>query len=247
MWEAPAFFAHDAETWQPVGPSPIANAGLGLPRELTAAEVEEVPGQFAAAAGRAAQAGFRAVEIHAAHGYLIHQFLSPVSNRRTDRYGGSLENRARLLVDVARAVRAAVGPEVAVLARLSATDWIKGGWTLEDTVQAVRWAAEAGVDHFALSSGGLDNPAIPHGPGYQVPFAEAVRWEAKASVNAVGLITDPAQAAQILLTGQADAVMAGRAWMRNPHLGAAWAAALGADLDGVVAPPYAMAHWGKQG
>jgi 2,4-dienoyl-CoA reductase-like NADH-dependent reductase (Old Yellow Enzyme family) len=202
---------------------------------------------FAAAAGRAARAGFRYVELHAAHGFLIHEFLSPIANARTDGYGGALENRARFFLEVVRAVREAVGPGVALGARLSATEWIPGGWDLEDTVVVARWAAEAGVDHFDISTGGLDNPTIPVGPGYQVRFAAAVREALAgtgATVNALGMILGAAQAEEIVATGQADAVMVGRPLMRNPHLFTEWAAELGVDLHGVLAPPYLAAGWG---
>jgi 2,4-dienoyl-CoA reductase-like NADH-dependent reductase (Old Yellow Enzyme family) len=240
-------FAPDApEQWTTVAPSPVPNTGLPVPRELTIDEIGGIVEEFAAAARRAVTAGFQVLEIHAAHGYLLHQFLSPISNRRTDVYGGSLAGRARLLREVVRAVRAEVGAGIVLFTRVSATDWIDGGWGLEETIEVSRWIAQDGVDLLDVSTGGMDNPAVPVGPGYQVPYAAALRQATGLPVSAVGMISEPNQAAQILITGQADAVMCGRAWMRNPHLGAAWAAALGvSDLHGIVAPPYSMARWGK--
>ncbi|MDR1427074.1 MAG: tRNA-dihydrouridine synthase, partial [Bifidobacteriaceae bacterium] len=242
----PAFAPSPPEQWQTVGPSAVANTGLATPRELTVGEISQVVDEFAAACVRAVAAGFQVIDLHGAHGFLLHQFLSPVSNHRTDAYGGPLENRARLLREVARAVRAEVGDGIVLAVRLSATDWLPGGSGLEETIQVAQWLADDGVDHLDVSSGGIDTPAIPVAPGYQVPFAAALREATNLSVSAVGLIAEPYQAAQILVTGQADAVMMGRAWMRNPHLAAAWAVALGArDLAGIVVPPYAAARWVK--
>jgi 2,4-dienoyl-CoA reductase-like NADH-dependent reductase (Old Yellow Enzyme family) len=235
-----------AEHWQTVGPSPIANTGLPVPRELSVPEIAQIVDGFAAAARRAVVAGFQVIDLHAAHGFLLHQFLSPTANHRTDEYGGSLAGRARLLREVVRAVRAAIGDQTVLAARLSATEWIEGGWDLEQTIEVARWIADDGVQFLDVSSGGLNRPPVPAAPGYQVPFAAALREATGLPVSAVGLIAEPYQAEQILVTGQADAVMVARAWMRNPHLGAAWASALGvSDLDGIVAPPYSAARWGK--
>jgi 2,4-dienoyl-CoA reductase-like NADH-dependent reductase (Old Yellow Enzyme family) len=241
-----AFAPGGEEQWQTVGPSAIANAGLPRPRELSGAEVRRIPEQFAAAAERAVAAGFRVIEIHAAHGFLLHQFVSHVSNRRTDSYGGDAVRRARLVRDVVRAVRERVGDGIVLFARVSATDWIDGGFGLDQTIQLATWLAADGVDHLDVSSGGMDDPSIPAAPGYQVRLAAALRQATGMTVNAVGQIVEPYQAAQIIVTGQADAVMVGRAWMRNPHLAAAWASALGVnDLRGIVAPPYLAARWGS--
>jgi 2,4-dienoyl-CoA reductase-like NADH-dependent reductase (Old Yellow Enzyme family) len=248
LWldHSPGFSPATQEQWQTVGPSAIANTPLPPPRELTVAEIEQIPELFAAACRRAVTAGFQAIDIHAAHGYLLHQFLSPLSNRRTDHYGGSLVGRARLVRQVIQAVRAAVGDGIALMVRLSATDWIEGGWDLEQTTELARWLADDGADHLDVSTGGMLSPAVPAAPGYQVSFAAALRQATGLSVSAVGLIAEPYQATQIIVSGQADAVMVGRAWLRNPHLGAAWAAALGlSDLAGIIAPPYSMARWGK--
>jgi 2,4-dienoyl-CoA reductase-like NADH-dependent reductase (Old Yellow Enzyme family) len=221
--------------WQTVAPSPVPFATLDLPRELSVDEIAQVVSDFAAAARRSIAAGFDVVEVHAAHGYLLHQFLSPLSNARTDQYGGSLQNRARLLVDVVTAVRSAVGESVPVLVRLSATDWApegENGWNPEQTAMVARWAADAGADHFDISSGGiLGRVDIPLGPGYQVHLAEYVRQHASVPVNAVGMITEPKQADAIITDGRADAVMLGRALLRDPHFPLRAAHELGVPID----------------
>jgi 2,4-dienoyl-CoA reductase-like NADH-dependent reductase (Old Yellow Enzyme family) len=203
--------------WQTVSAHSEPFAHLAAPRELSESELAEVVSQFVAAAVRARSAGFDAIEIHAAHGYLLHQFLSPISNQRSDSYGGSLENRARLLLDIVSGVRSALGSGSPMFVRFSATDYIEGGWTVEDTVQVSRWCAELGADLFDLSSGGIaPGVAIPTGPGYQVDFAKRVRAETGALTNAVGQITDPWQAEEILQSGAADTVMLGREMLRDP-------------------------------
>lgn len=203
--------------WQTVSATDQAFAGFREPRALTEAELVELVADFSSAAQRAKSAGFDAVEIHAAHGYLLHQFLSPVTNNRTDSYGGSLENRARLLLDIIGAVRSALGSGTPLMVRFSATDYVDGGWNLAETVQVAKWAQELGVDVFDLSSGGIA-PAIPipTGPGYQVPFAREVREQTGALTVAVGEITAPQQAEQILQSGSSDAVMIGRELLRDP-------------------------------
>jgi 2,4-dienoyl-CoA reductase-like NADH-dependent reductase (Old Yellow Enzyme family) len=229
--------AEDAGGWPTVAPSAVAFEGYRAPRALDAAELPELVSAFAAAARRALDAGFDLVELHAAHGYLLHQFLSPLSNRRDDAYGGGLENRARLLLEIVRAVRAEVGDDVPVLVRFSATDYADGGWDAEQTATVAGWARDAGADLFDISSGGLvSGVRIPLGPGYQVPFAEFVRESADVPVNAVGLITDAAQAQQIVTSGQADAVMLGREMMRDPHFALRAARELGVELDYWPAP-----------
>jgi 2,4-dienoyl-CoA reductase-like NADH-dependent reductase (Old Yellow Enzyme family) len=172
---------------------------------------------FGSAAARAAGAGFDVAEVHAAHGYLLHQFLSPLSNQRMDEYGGDLAGRSRLLFEVVDAVRAVWPEEKPIFVRLSATDWVDGGWTVEDTVEVSRGLAERGVDLIDVSSGGLD-PAqnVVVGPGYQVPFARAVREGSGLAVAAVGLITEPTQAEAVLAEGSADAVLLARALLRDP-------------------------------
>ncbi len=218
--------------WQTVAPSALAFDGYATPRALDASELPGVVHAFADAATRAVRAGFGLVEIHAAHGYLLHQFLSPLSNRRDDAYGGSLENRARLLLEVVGAVRAAVGDELPVLVRFSATDWADGGWDAEQTAKVAGWAQAAGADFFDISSGGLvGGVRIPLGPGYQVPFAEQIGADADVPVSAVGLITTPQQADAVIREGRADAVMLGRELLRDPHFPLRAARELGVDLD----------------
>jgi 2,4-dienoyl-CoA reductase-like NADH-dependent reductase (Old Yellow Enzyme family) len=218
--------------WSTVSASEIAFTGYDAPRALTVPEIGDIVGAFAAGARRAVDAGFDLVEIHAAHGYLVHQFLSPLSNVRDDAYGGSLENRARFLLEILRAVSAELGPDIPVLVRFSATDYAEGGWDEHQTATVAGWARDAGADLFDISTGGLvTGVTIPSHPGYQVPFAQYVRTEAGVPVNAVGRITDARQAADIVESGQADAVMLGRETMRDPHFALRAAHELGVDLD----------------
>jgi 2,4-dienoyl-CoA reductase-like NADH-dependent reductase (Old Yellow Enzyme family) len=230
--EAHGSVAIDDGGWETVGPSDIAFGGYAAPRALEADEVAGIVTEFADAATRSVAAGFEVVEIHAAHGYLLHQFLSPLSNRRTDEYGGSLENRARLLLDVVRAVRSSIGDERPLFVRFSATDYAEGGWNPEDTATVAGWAHEAGADFFDISSGGnISGVTIPLSPGYQVPFADHVKSHADVPVNAVGLITGAAQAEEIVASGQSDAVMMGRELMRDPHFALRAAHELGVEVD----------------
>jgi 2,4-dienoyl-CoA reductase-like NADH-dependent reductase (Old Yellow Enzyme family) len=203
--------------WTTVGPSAVAFDGYDAPQELAAEQVAAVPGQFAAATRRALDAGFDLVEVHAAHGYLLHQFLSPLSNRRTDAWGGSLADRARLLLDTVDAVRAVLPEDRPLLVRVSATDWTEGGLTVEDVAQVAVWLREHGVDLVDVSTGGNVHATIPVGPGYQVPAARTVRETAGVATSAVGLITTPEQAEQVIAEGSADAVMLGRPALFDPH------------------------------
>ncbi len=233
----------DEGGWETVAPSAIAFDGYATPRALDAAELPTIVDDFVAGARRAIDAGFQLLEIHAAHGYLLHQFLSPLSNKRTDRYGGSLENRARLLVQVVTAIRAAVGSEVPILVRFSATDWAEGGWDQQQTAIVAGWAREAGADLFDISTGGLvGGVSMPLRPGYQVPFAEFVHTNAEVPVSAVGLITEAQQANDIIESGKADAVMMGRGMMRDPHFAWRAAAELGVELD-YYPPQYLRARY----
>jgi 2,4-dienoyl-CoA reductase-like NADH-dependent reductase (Old Yellow Enzyme family) len=184
--------------WKAVAPSALAFPGYDEPVALDLAGIDAVVDAFAAGAVRAINAGFDILEIHAAHGYLMHQFLSPLSNRREDEYGGSLENRARLLLRVVGAIRDSVGETVPLLVRFSATDWTVGGWDEAQTSTVAGWARSAGADFFDISSGGNVAATIPLAPGYQVPFAEYVRTKADVSTSAVGFITDPRQAEEIV-------------------------------------------------
>ena len=204
--------------WTTVAPSPIAFDGLAAPRELTVDEIHGIAWAFGQAARRAVAAGFDAVEIHAAHGYLISEFLDPLTNARTDEYGGDLDGRARFLFEVVREVRANVPDGMPVLVRVSATDWAAGGWDLDQTVALAKGLKEVGVDLVDVSTGGImPNVTIPVRPGYQVPFAEQVRRQAGVPVTAVGLIAKPKQAEQVLRHGRADAVEIGRAALRDPY------------------------------
>lgn len=230
-WRGGGPLTADALAWQPVAPSPLPFApGYPVPRQLTLDEIERVVGSFRDAARRAEQAGFQLVEIHMAHGYLLHQFLSPLSNRRSDDYGGSLENRMRLPLEVARAVRDAFPVERPVFARISATDWVEGGWDLEQSIALARALGENGVDLVDCSSGGTSPGArVPLGPGYQVPFAAAIRERAGIATGAVGMISEPAQAEAIVASGQADLVLLAREMLRHPYWPLQAASQLGAD------------------
>ncbi|MBF9072614.1 NADH:flavin oxidoreductase/NADH oxidase [Streptacidiphilus fuscans] len=228
--------------WTPVGPSALAFGEKSTtPRELTQDQIQEIVQQFAEAARRALATGFQVAEIHGAHGYLIHQFLSPYSNHRTDEYGGSFENRTRFALEVVDAVRAVWPEELPVFFRISATDWVdenpedaRSGWTADDTVQFAKELQARGVDLLDVSTGGnVPDAKIVAGPGYQVPFAERVRVETDLPVAAVGMITEPAQAEAVVASGRADAVLLGRELLRNPY----WPRQAAAALDGEVATP----------
>lgn len=204
--------------WETIGPSELAVEGLVLPRAMTKADITRVINDFADAARRAIEAGFEVIEIHAAHGYLLHEFLSPLSNIRDDEYGGSLENRARFTIQVVKAVRQIIGESVPLFVRFSATDYVEGGFTPDETAIVSKWCHEAGADLFDISSGGLLRSIfISSSPGYQVPFAEQVRKEAGVLTAAVGKITTPEQAEEILESGKADAVFVGRQMINDPH------------------------------
>jgi 2,4-dienoyl-CoA reductase-like NADH-dependent reductase (Old Yellow Enzyme family) len=205
--------------WVPVAPSALVfGEGYPTPRELSADDIRSVKEAFVIAAERAYRAGFRVIEIHAAHGYLMHEFLSPFSNRRGDEYGGPFENRTRLLRETIAAVRKTLPDRCPLFVRVSATDWAEGGWDIEQTVALARELKALGADLIDCSSGGnLERAEIPLGPGYQTAFAERVRHEAGIATAAVGMITSPAQAGHIVQTGQADMVFLARELLRNPY------------------------------
>ncbi|HTE55205.1 MAG TPA: NADH:flavin oxidoreductase/NADH oxidase [Kofleriaceae bacterium] len=205
--------------WQPVGPSPIRFDDIcAVPRELTRADIASLTSRFRDSTRWAVAAGFRAVELHMAHGYLMHEFLSPLSNGRTDEYGGTLERRMRFPLEVAAAVREVLPADLPLLVRISATDWVDGGWDLPQSIELSRRLAAVGVDLIDCSSGGTTPDAvIPSGPGYQVPLADAIRREAGIPTCAVGFITSAAQAETILACGQADAVSLARELLRDPY------------------------------
>lgn len=232
-WVGAGAVPRDRGGWTPIGPTdePFSET-YPRPRAMTIDDIERVIAEFRAAAARALDAGFQVVEVHAAHGYLLHEFLSPLANRRSDEHGGSLENRMKVPLRVARAVREAWPSHWPVFVRISATDWIDGGWTPDDSVRLARALREAGVDLIDCSSGGIAPHAqIPAAPGYQVPFAEKVRREAGIPTIAVGLITEPAQAEAVLAEGRADAVMLARAMLRDPYWPIHAAAELSAKGD----------------
>jgi 2,4-dienoyl-CoA reductase-like NADH-dependent reductase (Old Yellow Enzyme family) len=219
-WENRAATLTEAEGgWPVIAPSAVAfTEGCALPNALTEADISTIVAAFVQAARRATQAGFRVVEVHAAHGYLLHQFLSPLSNRRSDRFGGNFENRTRLLREIVAAVRDVWPEELPLLVRISATDWIEGGWDLEQSLELVRQLTLLGVDLVDCSSGGnLPTAPIPIGTGYQAAFAERIRRETGSKTGTVGMITAPAQADHIIRSGQADLVLLGRELLRDPY------------------------------
>ncbi len=225
----------DQGGWTPVSSTNVPfGAGHPVPHALALVELDQVVGDFRQAARRALAAGFRFVEIHAAHGYLLHQFYSPLSNDRKDDYGGSFENRIRLVLRVTQAVREILPQTLPLLVRISATDWKEGGWDLEQSVELCRKLKGLGVDLVDVSSGGiLPGIKIPAGPGYQVEFAEAIRRQAGIATAAVGMITDPAQAQSIIATGQADMVFLAREELRDPY----WPRRAAAALQTKIKPP----------
>lgn len=216
-WEGRGSLSDAEGGWETVAPSPVAYPTLREPRELSAGDIAGVVEDFVRAAQRALDAGFDVLEIHSAHGYLLHQFLSPLSNQRTDEFGGSFDNRARLLLDVVEAIRVDVPANTPLVVRISATDWADGGWSADDSVALARLLREGGVDLIDVSSGGNVPADIPLGPGYQVEFAHRIRQEAGMATGAVGLITEPKQAEEIIADGSADVVLLARALLRDPH------------------------------
>lgn len=218
--------------WQTVSATDVPFGEYQAPRRLEVSEIQELVQAFVLAAKRSIAAGFDAVEIHAAHGYLIHQFLSPISNDRTDEYGGSLENRSRFLMEVIRAVRAVLPESMPLFLRLSATDYAEDGWDQEQTATVSGWATQAGVDLVDVSSGGLiTGVKIPTGPGYQVPFAKYVAGRIQKPVSAVGQITQAQQAEEILQSGEVDVILIARASLRDPYWPLRAAHELGAAVD----------------
>lgn len=218
--------------WQPIAPSAIAFDRLStVPREMTAEDIQRVTSQFVAAATRSLAAGFKVVELHMAHGYLLHEFLSPLSNHRKDQWGGPLQNRQSFPLSVAQAVRQVWPEDLPVFVRISCTDWVEGGWDLAQSIDFCRKLKELGVDLIDCSSGALmPDVVMPAGPGFQTPFSAAIRREVGIATGTVGLITEPAQAEQIVATEQADAVLLGREFLRNPYWPLHAAKALGVDL-----------------
>lgn len=231
-WEGPGYAGEDRGGWQTMAPSAVAFDDLPVPREMNKEDIQQVIDAFRDAARRSLKAGFEVVELHMAHGYLLHQFLSPLSNRRTDEYGGSLENRMRLPLDVVKAVREVWPKDLPLFVRISTTDWVDGGW---DLIQSITLSSElkaAGIDLIDCSSGGLIAGAkIPVGPGYQTAFASEIRKQVGIMTGAVGMITDPAQAEHILHTDQADAILMAREFLRDPYWPLHAARDLGVDVE----------------
>jgi len=221
--------------WEPLGPTAEPfNSAYPTPKALTAVEIDQVVADFVAAAQRALQAGFQVLEIHAAHGYLLHEFYSPLSNQRTDDYGGSFQNRIRLLLRVTKSVREIWPEQQPIFVRISASDWKEGGWDIAQSVGLCSTLKELGVDLIDVSSGGVvPGVRIPVGPGYQVEFAAKIRREAGIATGAVGMISDPAQAETIIATGQADIVLLARELLRDPY----WPRRAAKELGAKIKPP----------
>ena len=234
-WKGQGAVSAGAGGWQPAGPGAEAfSDGFPIPRPLSATEISEVVCAFADAAGRALAAGFNVLEIHAAHGYLVHEFLSPLTNHRTDEYGGSFDHRIRLCLDVVDAVRRVWPERLPLFVRISATDWVPGGWDVDQAVELARRLRDRGVDLIDCSSGGaVPHAQVPFGPGYQVPFAARIRREAGIATGAVGLITTPSQADAIIQSDQADCVLLAREMLRDPY----WPLRAARELGHVVRWP----------
>jgi len=218
--------------WQTLAPSPIPFAKkYPSPKEININEIQMVIDQFRKAAERSVRAGFQVIEIHMAHGYLIHEFLSPISNYRKDEYGGNLENRCRLALEITKEIQKVIPDSIPLFARISSTDWVKDGWDIEQSIQLAKWLKEEGVDLIDCSSGGnVADAKIPAGPGYQVPFAERIKKEATVLTGGLGMITSAIQAEQIIRTEQADIVILAREMLRNPYWPLSAAKELKADV-----------------
>lgn len=244
-WEGSTEIKPDAGGWTPLAPSALRFSDTyPSPRELTPTEIRGVADAYVAAAGRALQAGFRLIEIHAAHGYLFHEFLSPLSNRRTDCYGGSFENRTRALLETIEAVRGKWPADLPIFVRISSTDWTDGGWDIDQSVELSRALKRLDIDLIDCSSGGnVPVAKIPLGPGYQTPFAERIRREVGILTGAVGMITSPVQAEHILSTGQADVVLLAREILRDPY----WPLTAARELGAAVPYPVQYARSGPHG
>jgi 2,4-dienoyl-CoA reductase-like NADH-dependent reductase (Old Yellow Enzyme family) len=242
-WDGGAHLADTASGWPTIAPSALAFGDplSKIPRAMTVADIQRVTADFAAATRRALVAGCEWLEIHSAHGYLLHEFLSPLSNQRTDEYGGSFENRIRFLLETTRAVRAAWPEKLPLTVRLSCTDWTRGGWDVEQSVELARRLKAEGVDLIDCSSGGgVLGAKMPIGSGYQTPFAERIRREAGIATAAVGLITSPAQADETIRQGRADLVLLARESLRDPNWPLRAARTLGQSPP--VAPPIQYAR-----
>jgi len=237
-WDGGAHLSNEAGGWSTFAPSDLAFGGEldKVPQAMTEADIQRVQNDFVAATKRALQAGYEWLEIHAAHGYLAHEFLSPISNQRRDRYGGSFENRTRFLLETTRAVRAVWPEQLPLTVRLSCTDWVPNGWNIEESIELSRLLKTEGVDLIDCSSGGMVPQAeIPVGPGYQVPFAERIRREAGIATAAVGAITEPSHADEIIRNGRADMILMAREFLREPYWPRIAAKVLG-QKEALIAP-----------
>ncbi|WP_205512804.1 NADH:flavin oxidoreductase/NADH oxidase [Longitalea arenae] len=242
-WKGRGKVAIEEGGWEVVAPSAIAFAdNYPMPVALDASGIQKIINDFQAAAERALQAGFKVIEIHSAHGYLLHEFLSPLSNKRSDVYGGSFENRTRLLLEIIAAIRTVWPDELPLLVRLSATDWAEGGWNIDESVQLARLLQQHGVDLLDVSSGGLVNyQKITAGPGYQLPFASRIKKETGMLTGTVGMITTAVQAETILVNGDADMVIIAREMLRQPYFPLQAAHELKENTDWPV--QYERAKW----
>jgi 2,4-dienoyl-CoA reductase-like NADH-dependent reductase (Old Yellow Enzyme family) len=234
-WEGGSLIGEMEGGWRPLAPSPVPlKPEEAAPKEMSRSDIDHVVAGFTETTRRARRLGFDVIELHMAHGYLLHQFLSPLSNRRDDEYGGSLENRMRLPLEVFKAVREAAGPDIAVGVRVSATDWVEGGWDVTQTIALCKRLDSIGCAFIDVSSGGLSHlQKIQAGPGYQVPFAEAIKKEIRIPVVAVGMITQPQQAEDIVAAGKADVVAIARGFLNDPR----WPWRAAAELTGTVTAP----------
>jgi 2,4-dienoyl-CoA reductase-like NADH-dependent reductase (Old Yellow Enzyme family) len=219
--------------WLTLAPSPIPFAdNFPLPKEMNENDIKLVINQFADAAKRSLDAGFEVIELHFAHGYLVHEFLSPLSNKRTDQYGGNLQNRCRFAIELAKSVRIIIPDGTPLFARISSTDWVEGGWDLDQSIQLAVWLKEVGVELIDCSSGGnISNAKIPIGPGYQIPFAEKIKNQVNILTGGVGLITKAEQAEKIINSAQADIVLLAREMLRDPYWALHAAKKLNVDLN----------------
>jgi 2,4-dienoyl-CoA reductase-like NADH-dependent reductase (Old Yellow Enzyme family) len=218
-WKGRGAVSEQEGGWQTIAPSQIPFAdNYPLPKEMTKHDIQNVIDQFKSAAERSIKAGFELIELHFAHGYLVHEFLSPISNKRKDEYGGSLENRCRLAVEIARTVRNTIPEKMPLFVRISATDWVVDGWDISQSVKLAEWLKDTGIDLIDCSSGGnVAKAEIQLGSGYQIPFSDEIRKKVEILTAGVGLITSPEQAENIIRTGQADLIVLAREMLRNPY------------------------------
>ena len=219
--------------WKTLAPSPISFAeNFPHPKEMSEEDIKLVINQFSRAAKRSIEAGFEVIELHFAHGYLVHEFLSPISNQRKDNYGGTLENRCRFAIEIAKSVRQVIQDSTPLFARISSTDWVDGGWDIDQSIQLAKWLKEVGVDLIDCSSGGnVPNAKIPTAPGYQIPFSERIKKEIGILTGGVGLITTAEQAEEIISSEKADIVLLAREMLRDPYFALHAAKKLNVDLE----------------